>query len=164
MKNASFLLHRMIDLGIIVMLWQLTVGFSIVIASLGAGADDYFLRDPAGTTILNKYRLASMFVISATLIGSASRCLVLYHFHGFFMVRQPGLIGDVCKNGIMSGGLALGTLTATIAVIQTVLLDELILVPGSETFKEIVWYAFGISFLGVLAAYTTARGQLLKRS
>ena len=113
--------------------------------------------------ILSKYSVSLSIVGVAMLLGTLARAWAIRPCiaKNGFNVRSwlPG----VAKTGIVCGGLIAATLAASIAVIQATVADEKRLPAGSTQTETMVWLAFLLVYIVVVAAYVGALDQIKKK-
>ena len=174
-------------LGIAVIIWLGMVGISIYIvsagmqseeakptelressmstqATAGARSDEASIREIEDKT-LAKYWVLIGFISGISLVGSWLRIKFIkrYRSRSFDLWQVRTWLPSAAKAGLLCGGLAYGTLGATVAIIQATVTDEQNLPVGSLVLEKIVWMAFALAYLAILTGYFATKDQITKK-
>ncbi|MCY4414985.1 MAG: hypothetical protein OXE87_01550 [Chloroflexi bacterium] len=142
---------------------------------LDAVTIDEVLLDPAAFGTLTKYELATSFALGAVAAGFLARCVAIRWKHRRRITKEPRLVRDAIKNGIVSGGLASATLAAVVTIVQTTerdkqllythwstVVDEAGVTIADHRVADVTQYSLVLIGLVILAAYLAVRDQTLK--
>ena len=113
--------------------------------------------------ILSKYWGSLVFVGVAIALGSSARYWVVRSHIANSSLNNVSCVSEAAKTGLTCGGLAVGTLAASTAIIQATVADEMRLPSGASQVEVIVWLAFLLVYIVILAAYIGALDQIRKR-
>ena len=136
------------------------IGALIVMASLGVSAQllSWSISVAAfGESVIAKYQILLAWTLGATALAFLTRLVVLYRRRAEHRLRWTEYFGHGLSSGVVSGGLAYGTVAVVIATMKGLATDiEAVGEMDRETLSNVTLMAIFPIFIVMMAAFMTA--------